>query len=157
MTATGAFLLFAAAVVAATVFGTNEGLVSFYWGQWRLDMSLNLFVLLLLGSCVVLVALIQAVYLLTALPERAREWRTARRDRSAQAALREALAQYFGGRYSRAEAAACSTLGRWRAKKPSRGAVKVIANISFSASSSCTFTAPGARAFSASTTTGSSS
>ena len=99
-------LLFAAAVVAATVFGTNEGLVSFYWGQWRMDMSLNLFVLLLLGSCVVLVALIQAVYLLMALPERAREWRTSRRDRSAQAALREALAQYFGGRYSRAEAAA---------------------------------------------------
>jgi HemY protein len=99
-------LLFVAAVVAATVFGTNEGLASFYWGQWRLDMSLNLFLLLLLGTCFVLVTLMQAASVLTALPERAREWRTARRDRSAQAALREALAQYFGGRYSRAEAAA---------------------------------------------------
>ena len=99
-------LLFVAAVVAATVFGTNEGLVSFYWGSWRLDMSLNLFVLLLLGTCFVLVTLMQAVTVLTGLPERAREWRSSRRDRSAQAALREALSQYFGGRYSRAEKAA---------------------------------------------------
>lgn len=99
-------LLFVAAVVAATVFGTNEGLVSFYWGGWRMDMSLNLFILLLLGTCFVLVTLMQAITVLTGLPQRAREWRTARRDRSAQAALREALAQYFGGRYSRAEKAA---------------------------------------------------
>ena len=99
-------LLFVAAVVAATVFGTNEGLVSFYWGSWRLDMSLNLFILLLVGTCFVLVTVMQAVLVLTKLPERAREWRSSRRDRSAQAALREALAQYFGGRYSRAEKAA---------------------------------------------------
>ena len=99
-------LLFVAAVVAATVFGTNEGLVSFYWGSWRLDMSLNLFILLLVGTCFVLVTVMQAVLVLTMLPERAREWRSSRRDRSAQAALREALAQYFGGRYSRAEKSA---------------------------------------------------
>ena len=99
-------LLFVAAVVAATVFGTNEGLVSFYWGSWRLDMSLNLFILLLVGTCFVLVTVMQAILVLTKLPERAREWRISRRDRSAQAALREALAQYFGGRYSRAEKAA---------------------------------------------------
>ena len=99
-------LLFAVAVVAATAFGTNEGLVSFYGGGWRLDMSLNLFLLLLIGSCFLIVTVMQAVSVLTGLPQRAREWRTNRRDRSAQAALREALAQYFGGRYSRAERAA---------------------------------------------------
>jgi HemY protein len=99
-------LLFVAAVVAATVFGTNEGLVTFYWGGWRMDMSLNLFLLLLLGTCFVLVSVMQAVSALMGLPQRAREWRTTRRDRSAQSALREALAQYFGGRYSRAEKAA---------------------------------------------------
>lgn len=99
-------LLFAVAVVAATAFGTNEGLVSFYGGGWRLDMSLNLFLLLLIGSCFLIVTVMQAASVLTGLPQRAREWRTTRRDRSAQAALREALAQYFGGRYSRAERAA---------------------------------------------------
>jgi HemY protein len=99
-------LLFVVAVVAATALGTNDGLASFYWGTWRLDMSLNLFLVLLLGTCVALVVLMQAVRSLTTLPHRARQWRLARRDRSAQLALREALAQYFGGRYARAEKSA---------------------------------------------------
>ncbi|HEX2541093.1 MAG TPA: heme biosynthesis HemY N-terminal domain-containing protein [Caldimonas sp.] len=99
-------LLFAVAVVAATTFGTNDGLASFYWGAWRLDLSLNLFLLLLIGACFLAVGVIQGVSSLTGLPKRAREWRLARRDRNGQAALREALAQYFGGRYARAQKAA---------------------------------------------------
>ena len=99
-------LLFAVAVVAAATFGTNDGLASFYWGSWRLDLSLNLFVLLLVGTCFLLVAVIQAINSLIGLPQRAREWRTARRDRTGQAALRDALAQYFGGRYTRAQKSA---------------------------------------------------
>jgi HemY protein len=103
-------LLFAAAVVAATMLGTNDGLVSVYFRAWRMDMSLNLFLLLLIGSCFVLVTVIQAVSGLLALPRRAREWRISRRDRSAQSALRDALAQYFGGRYSRAQRSAQQAL-----------------------------------------------
>ena len=99
-------LLFAVAVVAAASFGTNDGLASFYWGAWRLDLSLNFFILVLIGTCFLLVAMIQAINALVGLPQRAREWRTARRDRSGQAALREALAQYFGGRYTRAQKSA---------------------------------------------------
>jgi HemY protein len=99
-------LLFAVAVVAAATLGTNDGLVSVYWGTWRFDASLNLFLLVVVASCVVLVTAIQAVNSLTGLPQRARQWRVARRDRTAQAALRDALAQYFGGRYSRAQMAA---------------------------------------------------
>jgi len=99
-------LMFAVAVVAAATFGTNDGLASLYWGGWRLDLSLNFFILLLVGTCFLLVAVIQGVNSLVGLPQRAREWRTARRDRSGQAALREALAQYFGGRYTRAQKAA---------------------------------------------------
>ena len=99
-------LIFSVAVVAATALGTNDGLASFYWGTWRLDMSLNLFLLVLLGTCVALVALMQAFSNLASLPKRARQWRLARRDTSAQLALRESLAFYFGGRYSRAEKAA---------------------------------------------------
>jgi HemY protein len=99
-------LLFVVAVVAATTLGSNDGLVSFYWHGQRLDLSLNLFVLLLLATCFVLVTVFNAINALVGLPKRAREWRVARRDRSAQALLREALAQYFGGRYSRAQKAA---------------------------------------------------
>jgi HemY protein len=99
-------LLFGVAVLAATTFGTNDGLVTFYWRGWRVDVSLNLFLLALIGTCFVIVTAIQTLSSLGALPQRAREWRVARRDRSAQAALRDALAQYFGGRYSRAQKSA---------------------------------------------------
>lgn len=99
-------LLFGVAVAAATTLGTNDGLATFYWHGWRMDVSLNLFLIALIGTCVLIVVAIQAVNALVGLPRRAREWRVARRDRSAQEALRDALAQYFGGRYSRAQKSA---------------------------------------------------
>ncbi len=99
-------LLFAVAVVAATALGKNDALVSFYWDPWRADLSLNFFLCLLLATCILIVLAIQGVSALIGLPQRAREWRVARRDRSAQAALRDALAQYFGGRYSRSQKSA---------------------------------------------------
>ena len=99
-------LLFVVAVVAARTLGSNDGLVSFYWSGWRMDVSMNLFLIGLAGTCFALVTAIRAVSALVGLPRRSREWRVARRDRVAQAALRDALAQYFGGRYGRAQKAA---------------------------------------------------
>ena len=99
-------LLAGVAVVAAAALGTNDGLVTFYWRGWRADLSLNLFLGLLIATCFLIVTAIQAANALVGLPQRAQEWRVARRDRSAQAALRDALAQYFGGRYSRAQKSA---------------------------------------------------
>lgn len=103
-------LLFAAAVVAALYLGSNDGLASFYLAGWRLDISLNLFLLLLVASCFALVTAIQAIEALTTLPRRAREWRLAQRERSAQLALREALIELFGARFSRAQKAAQKAL-----------------------------------------------
>ena len=99
-------LLFVIAVVAASTLGANDGLVSFYWAGQRIDLSLNLFLILLVIICAVLVTVFNTLSALIGLPQRAREWRVARRDRTAQASLREALSQYFGGRYSRAQKAA---------------------------------------------------
>ena len=99
-------LLFGVAVLAATTLGTNDGLVTFYWRGWRVDVSLNLFLIGLIATCFVIVTAIQTLTVLVGLPQRAHEWRVARRDRSAQASLRDALAQYFGGRYSRAQKSA---------------------------------------------------
>ncbi|MFN3862048.1 MAG: heme biosynthesis HemY N-terminal domain-containing protein [Roseateles sp.] len=103
-------LLFVVAVVAALTLGSNDGLASFYWAGWRLDISLNLFLLLLVASCFALVTAIQAIEALTTLPKRAREWRLAQRERSAQLALREALVELFGARFSRAQKAAQKAL-----------------------------------------------
>jgi HemY protein len=103
-------LLFVVAVVAALTLGSNDGLASFYWAGWRVDISLNLFLLLLVASCFALVTAIQAIEALTTLPKRAREWRLAQRERNAQLALREALVELFGARYSRAQKAAQKAL-----------------------------------------------
>lgn len=103
-------LLFVVAVVAATALGPNDGLVSIFWGGWRTDLSLNLFVLVVVASCFVLVSAAQALNSLLSLPRRAAEWRALRRERAAQAALREALAEYFSARYSRAHKSATRAL-----------------------------------------------
>lgn len=103
-------LLAAAAVVAALTFGRNDGLVSIVSGGWRADLSLNLFliVLLLVGALSLLV--LQALIAVLRLPRRAAEWRALQRERAAQAALRESLAESFGARYARAHKAALRAL-----------------------------------------------
>jgi HemY protein len=64
-------LLFGVAVLAASTLGTNDGLVTFYWRGWRVDVSLNLFLLTRLGSGFVIVTATQALSALVGLPRRA--------------------------------------------------------------------------------------
>lgn len=99
-------LLFAVAVVAALTLGDNTGMASFYWGGWRVDLSLNFFILAALATGFALMTAVQAVNALIGLPKRAREWRMLRLERAAQVALRDAQAEYFAGRYGRAHKAA---------------------------------------------------
>jgi HemY protein len=99
-------LLFAVAVVAATALGQNDGLVTVAWGRWRVDLSLNLTVVLLLALGLALWAVVRALDALLTLPRRAREWRSLQRERAAHGALREALGHFFGGRFSRAQKSA---------------------------------------------------
>jgi HemY protein len=113
-------LLFAAAVVAATTLGRNDGLVSVYWAGWRTDLSLNLFLLCVIAAGFLVTVAAQALSALVTLPRRASEWRALRRERAAHAALRESLAEYFGARYARALKAARKAL----AVQPSAPALK---------------------------------
>ncbi|UZG43565.1 heme biosynthesis HemY N-terminal domain-containing protein [Caldimonas thermodepolymerans] len=99
-------LLFVAAVVAAAVLGANDGLVTVFWAPWRVDVSLNFFVLALVLTIAVAYVAVRGINGLIGLPRRAREWRLAKRERSAQQALRESLALFFGARYTRAHKAA---------------------------------------------------
>ncbi|HET8869896.1 MAG TPA: heme biosynthesis HemY N-terminal domain-containing protein [Aquabacterium sp.] len=99
-------LLSVAAVVSATALGSNDGLVTIYWLGWRADLSLNFFLLAILLIFLAVHSLIQGLDSLLALPERAKKWRLSNRERLAQAALRESLALYLAGRYTRAHKAA---------------------------------------------------
>lgn len=103
-------LLFAVAVVAATTLGANDGLVSIYWNGWRTDLSLNLFLLALLALAMLGMAVVHALERVVSLPRRAGQWRALRRERAAEAALREAQAAYHAARYSRARKAAARAL-----------------------------------------------
>lgn len=104
-------LVFAAAVVAALTLGDNDGLASFYWSGWRLDVSLNFFLLAALAIGFAVVTAVRGLSVLVRLPRRAREWRDLRRERAVQSALREALGEYFAGRYTRAHKSAERALG----------------------------------------------
>ena len=103
-------LLFGVAVVAASTFGRNDGLVSIFFGHWRTDLSLNLFVVLVLLACATLLVAFRSISGLLSLPRRSHAWRQLRLERAAQAALRESLAEYFAARYSRAHRAAQKAL-----------------------------------------------
>lgn len=104
-------LLFGVAVIAAITLGGNDGLVSVYYGAWRTDLSLNLFIVLVLLTCAVLLLAARSIGSLLSLPSRAREWRQRKSERGANAALREALAEFLAARYSRSQRAAQRLLG----------------------------------------------
>jgi HemY protein len=99
-------LLSAAATVAALTLGDNNGLVSFFYGRWRVDLSLNLFLIGAIVGAFALLMVIQGVDSLITLPTRAKAWRALKRERAAQAALREAMAEHFAGRFNRSHKAA---------------------------------------------------
>ncbi len=99
-------LLFTAAVVAALTLGRNDGLVSIFWGQHRVDVSLNLFLIALLLLCTLLMVTLQSLGTLLSLPKRAAQWRLAQREKGAQALLREALVALWSGRFGRTQKAA---------------------------------------------------
>jgi HemY protein len=98
-------LLAVVAVVGATALGGNDGLVTIFWLGWRADISLNLFLLGMVLIFLAVYSLTRGLDSLLDLPERAKQWRTSQRDRLAQAALREGLALYMAGRYTRAHKA----------------------------------------------------
>lgn len=95
-------LLFAAAVLAAATFGANDGLVTLFWPPWRVDLSLNLFVLLLLAGCLLVYLAFRLGDVLWGLPRRSRQWRAVRREHQAQQSLREGWAEFQAGRFTRA-------------------------------------------------------
>ncbi|NDY91549.1 heme biosynthesis protein HemY [Ideonella livida] len=99
-------LVFVAAVVAATFLGSNDALVSLYYGHWRLDLSLNLFLLVVAAAVVAAFLVLRTADSLWSLPGRARAWRELKRERAAQAALREAMTEALAARYARAQRAA---------------------------------------------------
>ena len=94
--------IFAAAVGVALFASQSNGTVTLFWPPHRIDLSLNLVLLLLLGGFVLLHFALRAVAALLDLPAQAKAWRAAQRERAMHGELRDALAHLLAGRFSRA-------------------------------------------------------
>lgn len=104
--------LFALAVAGAWMADHNEGVVAIFLHPYRIDLSLNLFVLALVLLVAVLLLAQKAVSALLSLPREARRWRLQQKERAAHAALLDAYAQFMAGRYLRSRKSAELVLAR---------------------------------------------
>ncbi len=98
-----ALLIVSAAVGLAMLMRLNHGNVAVLWPPYRIDVSVNLAVLVLLFAFIALHWLLVALSSAWRLPTRVREYRERRRRETALASLRDGLFALFEGRYGRAE------------------------------------------------------
>jgi HemY protein len=94
--------LFAVAVGVALLVGGNQSTVTVFWAPHRVDVSLNLALLVLLALFVVMHLAWRALSALFHLPHHARRWRLQQKERAMHAALLDSLTQLLTGRYLRA-------------------------------------------------------
>ncbi|MFL6673783.1 MAG: heme biosynthesis protein HemY [Massilia sp.] len=98
--------LMAAAIGIAVTARFNPGNVVLFYPPHRIDMSLNLFVVLAALLFLVLYALVRAVNGTLKMPERVAAYRLRKREREGNKGLRDALKALFEGRFGHAEKAA---------------------------------------------------
>lgn len=102
--------LFGIAVAIALFAGNNQGTVTVFWPPYRLDLSLNLVVLLLFGAFVFLHAALGALAALFDLPRQALRWRTQQKERAMHASLLDGASHLLAGRFIRARKSAETAL-----------------------------------------------
>jgi HemY protein len=98
--------LMAAAIGIAVTARFNPGNVVFFYPPHRIDMSLNLFVVLAALLFLVLYGLVRAIAGTLQMPQRVTAYRQRKREREGNKGLRDALKALFEGRFGHAEKAA---------------------------------------------------
>ena len=104
--------LFGVAVAAALFAGNNQATITVFWPPYRIDLSLNLVVLLLTLLFLTLHVALRTLAALFALPGQARRWRIQHQERAMHSALLDALAHLLAGRFIRARKSAEVVLAR---------------------------------------------
>jgi len=94
--------LFGVAVASALLAGGNQSTVTVFWAPYRLDVSLNLALAVLVLVFITVHLAWRALSALLDLPHQARRWRLQQKERAMHAAFLEALTQWMSGRYLRA-------------------------------------------------------
>ena len=98
--------LFGLAVATALMAGNNQGTVTLFWPPYRVDLALNMVVLVVLGVFVTLHVGLRALSALFDIPAQARQWRLQQRERGMLVAVLDALSHMAAGRFIRAQKAA---------------------------------------------------
>ena len=96
-------VVFAAAVGLALTLSTDPGNVVVFYPPYRIDLSLNLFLLIEIVAFVVVYALIRLAKKTVQMPQRVALYRQRQSEKRASRALRSALQAHFEGRYGHAE------------------------------------------------------
>jgi len=104
--------LFGVAVAIALFAGNNQGTVTVFWPPYRVDLSLNLVLLLLFAAFVFLHAALGALAALFDLPRQALRWRSLQRERAMHGSLLDAFSHLLAGRFIRARKSAEAALGQ---------------------------------------------
>jgi HemY protein len=102
--------LFALAVGLVVAARYNEGYALLVLPPWRVEIALNLLVILVIAAFILFYSVVRLVGGAVQMPERVRRYRLARRRDRAQETLTEALESYFEGDYARAEQAAARSI-----------------------------------------------
>ncbi len=102
--------LFALAAAGAWFAGNNQGTVTLFLSPYRVDMSLNLVILIFVSVVLLVVVAQQALSALFALPKQAQRWRLQQKERAAHAALLDAISHFMAGRFLRARKSAQTAL-----------------------------------------------
>lgn len=80
-------ILFASAVAAALFLNNNRATITLFWQPYRIDMSLNLFLLFLVTAFVLCGIVIYALMTVWRMPTEAKIWREYRHDVAAHQSL----------------------------------------------------------------------
>ncbi|MES2508682.1 MAG: heme biosynthesis HemY N-terminal domain-containing protein [Pseudomonadota bacterium] len=104
--------LFAIAAASALFAGNNQAVVTIFWPPHRIDVSLNLMVLMLVALFTLLYVALRALFAVFSLPLEAKRWRAQQKERAMYGALMDALAHQLAGRYIRATRSAQNALAQ---------------------------------------------
>ncbi len=102
--------LFGVAVAIALFAGNNQGTVTVFWPPYRVDLSLNMVLLLGVAAFVLLHVALRALSALFNLPREALRWRNQQKERSLHVMLVDAIAHLTAGRFLRARKSADAVL-----------------------------------------------
>ena len=96
-------ILFASAIGLAVMARFNPGNVVLFYPPYRVDLSLNFFIVLLVLVFALLLAIVTAIRATLAMPRRVEQYRATRQLRESGRALNEALQSFLEGRFGRSE------------------------------------------------------